>query len=112
MCYPDNTDHIIGTDNRILGYKVPVTGNDYVKGIDTDLTEYLLDGSRALLKNPLVPISKDKFHALTDRFVGRFLKHPAVDTGNSGEFPEKFRKRQDAIEFIRRLNTYKYGSVQ
>jgi hypothetical protein len=27
--------------------------------------------------NPFVPVRKDKFHRLTNRFVVRFLKHPA-----------------------------------
>jgi hypothetical protein len=29
-----------------------------------------------VLKDPLIPVDKDKFHVLKDRFASRFHKHP------------------------------------
>jgi hypothetical protein len=75
--YPDNPDHILRFYNRILRYQIPVAGHNYFKRIDSRFKQYLFNRSRAMHNNPFVPVRKDKFHGLTNRFVGRFLKHPA-----------------------------------
>jgi hypothetical protein len=92
MRYPDNSDLIPGFYNRILRYQIPVAGHNYFKRVDTRSKQYLFNRSHAMHNNPLIPVRKDTFHRLANKFVCRSLKHLASGMHSGRKYFQKLKK--------------------
>jgi hypothetical protein len=77
VCYPDNPDLIIGSNNGILGNYPPIPRYDHFKRVYTLFKQYLFDRGWSVIENPDIFFRKDKSHTLPCRFACRFHKHPS-----------------------------------